>query len=79
MPPTATDVPLDNCGDANNDGVVDALDSFAILQAKVGFTDGVAKPSAADVDGDGEMTSQDALIILQLVAGFIDLDDLNCP
>ena len=74
---TATEVPK-ACGDVNDDGFVDSVDAFAILQFKAGFTDSLPNPESGDVDNDGELTSQDALLLLQVAAGLIDESQLDC-
>jgi hypothetical protein len=59
-------------GDANCDGVVNAVDARHILVAEVWLVDTVPCPSAADVNLDGAINSIDALLILQLDAGIIE-------
>ena len=66
------------CGDVNDDGFVDSVHAFAVLQFKAGFTDSLPNPESGDVDNDGQLTSQDALLLLQIAAGLIDESDLDC-
>ena len=58
-------------GDVNGDGVVNAVDSFLILQLESQQIDSILCPKSADVNLDGSVDAIDALIILQLKAGLI--------
>jgi len=76
VPPTPT--PPDDCGDANGDGVVGAVDAALLLFKIAGLLPNVPNPSNADVDGNGQLDSIDVLQILQVSAGLIGRRALNC-
>lgn len=59
-------------GDANCDGVANAIDASLLLQRVVGRAEHLACQPNADVDGDGEVTATDAALVLQLDAGLIE-------
>ena len=67
MVPTDTPTPGGN-GDANKNGVVNAIDAALVLQGVAGLTD--PWPNT-DVNGDGATNSIDAALILQFVAGLV--------
>ena len=67
----ATEKPAIMLGDANDDGVVDALDASFIQQYVAGKTT-IDNEEAADVNQDGAIDAQDASLIQQKVAGQID-------
>ena len=79
MPPTPTPVAQKLCGDANEDGGVNAVDVTLILQRNAGLLGSLANESSADVNSSGDVTSVDATLILQFIAGLIIEDDLACP
>ncbi len=56
-------------GDVNNDGVVNSVDAFHLLQ----FSAGIILPvrEKADVNDDGIENALDAVLILQFHAGLI--------
>ena len=71
LPPTMvpTDTPTPGgSGDANKNGVVNAIDAALVLQGVAGLTD--PWPNT-DVNGDGATNSIDAALILQFVAGLV--------
>ena len=64
----ATEKPAIMLGDANDDGVVDALDASFIQQYVAGKIS-IDNEEAADVNQDGVIDAQDASLIQQKVAG----------
>jgi hypothetical protein len=75
------------CGDANNDGAIDAVDALYLLQYVVGLREGddACAPGSgvvclrnSDVDCDGDKDAVDALFILQYVVG-LRPDLCACP
>jgi len=70
---TPTDTPAIACGDANNDGSVNSIDSALILQSIAGLIPSVPNPERADVNGDGQVNSLDSLLILQNVGGLLPM------
>jgi hypothetical protein len=58
-------------GDADCNGVANAIDAALALQDNAGFAD-VECPSGADVNGDGRIDSLDASLILQYTASLIN-------
>ena len=64
----ATEKPAIMLGDANDDGVVDALDASFIQQYVAGKIS-IDNEEAADVNQDGAIDAQDASLIQQKVAG----------
>jgi hypothetical protein len=78
---------LGPCGDANNDGAVDAVDALFVLQYVVGVRSGddACAPGSgvvclrnSDVDCDGDEDAVDALFILQFVV-YLRPDLCACP
>ncbi|HYC56101.1 MAG TPA: dockerin type I domain-containing protein [Candidatus Binatia bacterium] len=64
------------CGDANNDGQIQASDALAALREAVGL-ESPCTPARCDTDDSGSITASDALRILRAaVGGNVDLD---CP
>ena len=59
-------------GDANCDGIVNAIDSTFILQLSAGLIITLPCPQNGDTNGDGVTNSVDSALILQLSAGLID-------
>ena len=59
------------CGDVNDDGRVDPVDSALILQFEVGNIHSLPNMPSADVNRDGHVNSVDAALILQLVVARI--------
>lgn len=55
-------------GDANCDGVVNAIDSAVVLQSSAGLIGAVPCSENADVDRDGSVDALDATLILQFIA-----------
>ena len=55
-------------GDADNDGVLSALDASAILKEIVGMAKS-ANPAVCDFNGDGEVNALDAAEVLKAVVG----------
>ena len=53
-------------GDADNDGVLNALDASAVLKHVVGLAD-AANPLMSDLNGDGAINAMDARDILKMV------------
>jgi hypothetical protein len=76
IPPTSTrtrtPTPAVLRGDANCDGVVDAVDAALILQSVAGLVSTVPCQTNADVDQDGSITALDAALVLQYSAGLLD-------
>ncbi|MCH8008255.1 MAG: dockerin type I repeat-containing protein [Chloroflexi bacterium] len=68
LPPTSTPVLF---GDANCDGVVDAIDASLVLQLEAGLISALPCEEKADVNGDGLLNSLDAVLILQFAADLI--------
>jgi alpha-tubulin suppressor-like RCC1 family protein len=60
-------------GDADSDGLVDAIDAALVLQYDARLITSLANEESADVNRDGEATSEDATLILQHTAGLIEL------
>jgi hypothetical protein len=58
-------------GDANCDGVVNSIDSAAVLQYSARVSPTLPCLNNADVDGNGTVDVTDALLILQFNAGLI--------
>ena len=56
-----------DCGDANQDGNVNAVDALAMLRVAVGLDDCIE--SLCDVNGDGITTASDTLATLQFGVG----------
>jgi hypothetical protein len=75
--PCPTPAPDFDCGDANKNGVVDAVDAALILQYSAGLTSSI-NTSTADVDDSGTVNAIDAALILQLVAGLVEGNALAC-
>ena len=84
-PPTPTPVPTSTPtpdeprptptpvrGDANCDGITDAIDAALILQYVAGFFASLPCPENADAAPDGNINSVDALFVLQMVAGMFN-------
>ena len=70
--PTPTPDPdLRLVGDANCDGLVNAVDAALILQYKAGLLGPISCADEADVNEDGSITSIDAALILQFTAGLL--------
>jgi hypothetical protein len=67
---TPTPTPRPHNGDANKDGVTNAIDAALVLQFDGGLTASIN--DAADVNNDGHKDSRDALLILQFVAGLLN-------
>ena len=59
-----SDVP----GDADNDGVLSALDASAVLKEAVGMAKS-ANAAVCDFNGDGEVNALDAAAVLKAVVG----------
>jgi hypothetical protein len=68
-PATPTPTPARLVGDANQDGLVDAIDAALVLQNSAGLISSI-DPNA-DVNHDGRINSLDASLILQYVAALI--------
>lgn len=67
------------CGDANGDGWVDALDARTVQLCSVRAIDTPGLCSGAcDVTGDGECSTLDARMISLLVSGQVSKTDLSC-
>lgn len=64
-----------DCGDPNDDGVVNIVDSLYVLQAAVGLKN--CTLLTCDVNGDLRVTTSDALRLLQYSVGLPVV--LNCP
>jgi hypothetical protein len=77
LAPTLTPLPAFQCGDANQDGGIDAVDAALILQEVVGF-DVSIDPDTSDIDASGDLTAVDAALVLQHHAGLIGEGDLTC-
>ena len=58
-------------GDANEDGVVSAIDAALILQLDVGLVGSLPGEALADVNDDGCIDAVDAALVLQFVAGLL--------
>lgn len=58
-------------GDANCDGVVNAIDAALILQLTAGLLSSVPCQENADVNDDGAVNAIDAALVLQHVAGLL--------
>ena len=78
LPPTPTPEPPKLCGDANEDGTVNAIDVTLVLQRNAGLLGSLANESSADVNSDGAVTSVDATLLLQVIAGLLDEGALRC-
>jgi hypothetical protein len=65
------------CGDVNNNGVVDIVDALLIAQYYVGLNPPGFDPSVADVNANGSVDIVDALLISQYYVGLIST--LSCP
>ena len=78
--PTATPplTPLNGCGDANDDGTVDAVDAAFVLFKVADRIQSIPNPEGGDVDASGHVDSVDAVLILQLIAGLIGQGALSC-
>ncbi len=78
LPPAAYAQCAGGCGDCDQDGVIDVLDSFAAAQIAVG---GVApsfcQRTACDADGSGIIDILDARLIAQVATG--QSTQLTCP
>ena len=74
--PTPTATPEKPCGDVNDDGLVNSLDSLLILQLEAALIATLPNLPSADVNGDGVVNSLDSNFILQFVVGFIP--SLSC-
>ena len=55
-------------GDADNDGVLSALDASAVLKETVGMAKS-ANPAMCDFNGDGEVNALDAAAMLKAIVG----------
>ena len=55
-------------GDADNDGVLSALDASAVLKETVGMAKS-ANPAMCDFNGDGEVNAMDAAAMLKAIVG----------
>jgi len=75
-PPTAT--PTKDCGDVNDDGLVNSVDSLFILQFTAALIDTLINQASADVNNSGEISSVDSALILQKEAGLIPQSALIC-
>ncbi|HYC54407.1 MAG TPA: dockerin type I domain-containing protein [Candidatus Binatia bacterium] len=64
---TTTTLEAAECGDANGDGKVSAIDALVILHAAVGM--GSCAPAVCDVDGNGKVNAGDALRTLKSAVG----------
>ena len=67
--PAPTAPPL--AGDADCDGVVDAIDATLVLQHSAALIPALPCATLADADANGAVDSRDASLILQFVAGLI--------
>ena len=73
--PTPTHIPS-NCGDVNDDDVVDIVDALLIAQYYVQLDPNPFNADVADVNGDGVIDIIDALLVAQY---YVDLiDSLSC-
>ncbi len=79
--PTATSTPVatptatpggEDPGDADCNGLANAIDATLILQLSAGLLKSLACEDGADVNGDGSINSLDAALVLQYVAGLLD-------
>ena len=59
-------------GDANCDGIVNAIDAAFILQFNAGLLASLPCEENADINGDAEINAIDAALILQFTAGLLD-------
>lgn len=66
--PTETPTPADD-GDANGDGVTNAVDGALVLQYSAGMISSINQN--ADVNRDGRVDAVDTELILQFVAGLV--------
>jgi hypothetical protein len=71
---TTTTLPPQLCGDATDDGSINATDALYVLRSSVGL---LACTSACDVTGGGGVTATDALLLLRFVTG--QPVELSCP
>ncbi|MEX0785190.1 MAG: dockerin type I domain-containing protein [Dehalococcoidia bacterium] len=67
--PSRTPTPAVTVGDANKDGLVNAIDAALVLQYAAGLLPSVN--ANGDVNRDGQTNAIDAALILQYVAGLI--------
>lgn len=63
-----------SAGDINDDGVINALDSHALVSKVAGFGTKI-NTFAADLNADGKANSRDNLILKALFAGMADISD----
>lgn len=77
LTPTAT-VPAKDCGDVNDDGLVNSVDSLLILQLTAALITTLDNIASADVNNSGDITSVDAALILQKEAALILQSALVC-
>ncbi len=69
--PTLTPTPERQIGDANCDGVVNAVDAELVLEYSARLVTSLPCQQNADVNGDGRIDAVDAALILQYVAGLL--------
>jgi hypothetical protein len=65
-------VPPGPVGDADCDGVANAIDAALVLQLEAGIVDSLLCELNADANQDGNVNAVDAALILQFVAGIVD-------
>ncbi|HEY2773044.1 MAG TPA: hypothetical protein VGK20_03205 [Candidatus Binatia bacterium] len=75
--PTTTSTLPSHCGDANNDGILEAGDALAALKESVGLASACTL-ARCDVDDSGTITAGDALKILKAAVGSPGVV-LDCP
>ena len=71
--PTSTPPPAGSKGDANCDGMVNAIDAAFILQFGAGLIGDLPCADLADANQDGDVTAVDAALILQFSAGLFGM------
>ncbi|MBN2737604.1 MAG: cellulase family glycosylhydrolase [Spirochaetales bacterium] len=72
--PEVTPVQTARCGDVNDDGIVNIVDSLLIAQYYVGIQASYFNEANAYVNNDSAINIVDALLVAQAYVGIIDLD-----